>query len=387
MHVIVGSGRKAERLASRLANSLIIDRNPESAEALRKKGFRVLNADASRIEVLSVFWQSRLILVDDDNFNLKVAKVAKTLGFEDVIAIPEDESACSLYEKEGIEKICVSIDAALLTLFGRKRYLETPVSAEFEGTSLKDFDPGEDCTVVSVFREGKILHPYPELTLQRGDVLGIVCGKEVRISKNPFDNILVLGREEDIAREAKMLSEKFSANIIFFEKSGDAYACSLDGSSDKIELGEALEMLRKDDELDLIITSLSKKDEEGLAGLVSKFPTLIATGKENYRNILGIVNSFSPDRIISMATAFSRYFGKVKVLLLEEEQLKHFSKFTESGLVVEVSRGNPMVDTIREFKKGYDLVILSLRNDAGNIDREILWRIMLDRTASVLVVD
>nr|WP_269140589.1 TrkA C-terminal domain-containing protein [Archaeoglobus neptunius] len=265
--------------------------------------------------------------------------------------------------------------------------METPVSAEFEGTSLKDFDPGEDCTVVSVFREGKILHPYPELTLQRGDVLGIVCGKEVRISKNPFDNILVLGREEDIAREAKMLSEKFSANIIFFEKSGDAYACSLDGSSDKIELGEALEMLRKDDELDLIITSLSKKDEEGLAGLVSKFPTLIATGKENYRNILGIVNSFSPDRIISMATAFSRYFGKVKVLLLEEEQLKHFSKFTESGLVVEVSRGNPMVDTIREFKKGYDLVILSLRNDAGNIDREILWRIMLDRTASVLVVD
>ena len=54
---------------------------------------------------------------------------------------------------------------------------------------------------------------------------------------------------------------------------------------------------------------------------------------------------------------------------------------------MEVSRGNPMVDAVKEFKSGYDLVILSLSNDIGNIDRDILWKIILDKESSVLVVE
>ncbi len=391
MNIIIGSGEKVSVIASKLSDSLIVDRNPESAANLEFKGFNVLNADASDAEILSKFdTSSRLILADDDEFNLKVARVAKTLGFEDIVAISSDESKCSIYDREGVKKICNTIDNLLNLLLERDRYIEIPVGSEFEGMELKEFDPGEDCTVVSVFRDGKVLQPHPEMIVQKGDTLGVICGEEVRVSKNPFNAILILERgqrDDEIVVEAEMLAKRFSASIIVFQKKGNAYACNLRGYSDKIELEEAIDILKKSDELDLIVTSLEEKNEGALKNLVSKFPTLLVTGRTDYRKILAIANSKCPDKIINMAKAFSRFFGNVKVLLLEKEQLKHFSKFTETELEVKVSEGNPMVDAIKEFKSGYDLTILSIKNDLGNIDRDILWKMILDKNTSVLVVD
>lgn len=389
VNIIIGSGDRVGKIASKLPESLIIDRNPKSAADLELKGFNVLNADASNVEVLSKFDSgSKLILADEDEFNLKVAKIAKTLGF-DVFAVVSDEEKCSLYEIEGISKVCSSVESLISSVFGKTRYLEVPVSDEMEGLTLREYDAGEDCMVVSILREGKILHPFPEMKLKSGDLLGVVCGEHVRITKNPFDNILLLKGEigEGEVKEAEMLAEKFSANLILFEKVGNAFACVLDGYSESFNLDEAVEMLKRSDELDLIVTTLKEKNEKILKDLVSKFPTLILTGKDNYRRTLALVNTSNPDSVINIAKAFSRYFGGVKVLFLEEEQLKHFSKFTETEMEVEVSKGNPMVDAVKEFKSGYDLVILSLSNNIGNIDRDILWKIILDKNSSVLVVE
>lgn len=390
MYILVSTGDKAARIASKLPDCIVIDRDPDSAKKLAEKGFEVLNEDASNPEVLASFdTESKIILADEDEFNLKIAKVAKLLGFE-VFAIAEDEEKCWLYEAEGISKICGSVESLLSTIFEKNRYFEIKVEKEMDGKTLKEYDAGEDCMVLSVFRDGKVLQPFPELELKAGDTLGLVCGEHVRITKNPFDNILLLKSEEMSEREireAKMVAERFEASLIVFEKVGDAYACVLEGRSDSVSLEEAVEILKKSDEFDLIATTLKEKDENVLKLLISNFPTLILSGKEDYRKILALVNDSNPDSIINIAKAFSRFFGKVKVLFLDEEQIKHFSKFTETDLEVEVSTGNPMVDAVREFKSGYDLVILSLTNDVGNIDRDILWKIILDEETSVLVVE
>lgn len=388
-YILVSAGDRAARIASKLPDCIIIDRDANSAKRLAERGFEVLNEDASNPEVLARFdTDSKIILADDDEFNLKVAKVAKLLGFE-VFAIARDEEKCWLYESEGISRICGSVEALLSTIFEKNRYFEIKVGEEMDGKTLKEYDAGEDCMVISIFRDGKVLQPFPELEMRAGDTLALVCGEQVRLTKNPFDNILLLKSEmtEKEIKEAEMVAERFGANLIVFEKVGNAYACVLEGRSDSVNLEEAVKILKRSDEFDLIATTLKEKNEDVLKLLVSSFPTLILSGKEDYRKILALVNNSNPDVMINIAKAFSRFFGKVKVLFLDEEQIKHFSKFTETGLEVEVSTGNPMVDAVREFKSGYNLVILSLTNDVGNIDRGILWKIILDKETSVVVVE
>ena len=74
------------------------------------------------------------------------------------------------------------------------------------------------------------------------------------------------------------------------------------------------------------------------------------------------------------------------MLLLDPSLVSYSSKLTETRLEVEVSRGNPVIDAVKEAKSNYDLIIVSHRNDAGNIDRELLKRIIYDTPASVLVI-
>ncbi|MDK2876219.1 MAG: trk/ktr system potassium uptake protein [Archaeoglobaceae archaeon] len=389
-YILVSTGDKAARIASKLPNCIIIDRNPDSAKRLAEMGFEVLNVDASNLEVLAKFdRESKMILADEDEFNLKVARVAKMLGF-DVFVIAEDEEKCRLYENERISKICGSVESLLSAIFEKSRYFEIKVGEEMDGKTLKEYDAGEDCMVIPVFRNGKVLQPFPELELKAGDTLALVCGEHVRLTKNPFDSILLIKSDEigeKEIREAEMVAKRFGANLIVLEKVGDVYACVLEGQSDSVDLEEAVRMLKRSDEFDLIATMMKEKNEDVLKLLVSNFPTLLLSGKKDYSKILVLVNNSNPDTIINIAKAFSRFFGTVKVLFLDEEQIKHFSKFTETDLEVEVSRGNPMVDAVKEFKSGYDLVIFSLTNDAGNIDRDILWKIILDRETSVLVVE
>ena len=389
MYIIVSSGKRAARIASKFADSIIIDRDSNSAKRLEERGFTVLNEDASNPEVLSKFGRDDVvILADEDHFNVKVAKVAGIFGLK-TFAMVEDEEKCSFYENAGVSKICNSLENLISKIFGKNRYFEIQVGDGLEGKTLKEYDAGEDCMVVSIFRDSKAYQPFPDMVMRKGDVLGVVCGEQVRTTKNPFDSVLLLKAEmRDVEiDEAEMLANRFSADLIVFEKVGNAYACSLKGYAEELKLEDAIEMLRQAEELDLIVTSLKEKNEEVLKNLVSKFPTLIAAGKQDYGKILALMNSSRPDTIINMAKAFSRFFGSTKLLFLEEEQLKHFSKFTETEMEVAVSRGNPMVDAVREFKSGYDLVILSLSNDVGNIDRDILWKIILNRKTSVLVVE
>jgi Trk K+ transport system NAD-binding subunit len=102
MYIIVSSGERAARIASKFADSIIVDRDPDSAKRLEKMGFAVINKDASNPEFLSKFGsEDVIILADEDHFNIKVAKVARVLGLQSY-AIVEDEENCIFYEDSGV---------------------------------------------------------------------------------------------------------------------------------------------------------------------------------------------------------------------------------------------------------------------------------------------
>jgi trk system potassium uptake protein TrkA len=388
MHIIVGGSEITKMLASKLDDYVILESRGDVVEKLRGEGFKVVKANPADPEVLSKFdiTSNVLILASDDETNLKVINTAKTLGAENVIVVTKRDK---LYRGEDV-KICRSYGDLLHVLNFEKprKYFEIKVRENWKGLKLKELDLGEECAVVSIFRNGRLIRPHPEFTLGRGDVVGIICGEEVRSARNPFDEILVVlrgHRDEDVVKEAKMLAEKFRSNTIFIRKTKNEFKCVENVRIFKPK--DVKKVLIKDSEkFDLIVTSAKRKRDNLIEKFVNLFPTLIAKGKSNYSKILAIANSSNPYKIISLAKAFGRVFDYVKVLFLEKDQLKYFSRFIETPVDVDVSEGNPFVDTVREFKKGYDLVIFSLKNDVGNIDKDILWKIVLDTDSSVLIV-
>jgi len=384
MHIIVGGSEVAKMLASKLENYVILESREDVVEKLRREGFKVIKVNPADPEVLSKFASNVLILTSDDETNLKVINTAKTLGAGDVIVVTKRDD---LYRGEDV-KICRSYGDLLHVLNFEKprKYFEIKVRENWKGLKLKELDLGEECAIVSIFRNGRLIRPHPEFTLGRGDVVGIICGEEVRSARNPFDEILVVlrgHRDEDVVKEAKMLAERFRSNTIFIRKTKNEFKCV---ENVRIFKPKDVERTKGCDKFDLIVTSAKRKRDDLIEKFVNVFPTLIAKGKSKYSKILAIVNSSNPYKIISLAKAFGRVFDYVKVLFLEKDQLKYFSRFIETPVDIDVSEGNPFVDTVREFKKGYDLVIFSLKNDVGNIDKDILWKIVLDTDSSVLIV-
>jgi len=112
-----------------------------------------------------------------------------------------------------------------------RRYVEVRVDSE-EGKFLKDIYFGDFCTVLSVIRGGKLLKPLPDLMLKRGDILGVLCGREVKYTKNPFEEVLVIlsdeKDEEKLLGEAEIFGGRFKSQILFLHKIGDA--CPFDRS-------------------------------------------------------------------------------------------------------------------------------------------------------------
>lgn len=76
------------------------------------------------------------------------------------------------------------------------------------------------------------------------------------------------------------------------------------------------------------------------------------------------------------------------MMAIDEESLVYKGHLVESHSKIdtELIRGNPIIEVVKEAKKGYDLIIFSIENDIGNIDEEILWRIVLKTSSSVMVV-
>ncbi len=393
MYVIIGSGETALSLASRLEDYVIADEDGEVVDKLLEKGYNAVHVkfdDEKWLEELPIS-EATVILASNDDVNLEVA--GGIVGrAKQVIAVSNSDEACTRYEELGISRVCRSDFAARVlseVVETKRRYIEIEVDYDLDGRALKDVDIGGACTVISVLREGKFLRPHPELELKKGDVIGILCGREVRYTKNPFEEVLVIISDPEkaaiVLREAEFIAEKFGSQLLYLYRHGGNVACSIHGSFEFEPMGDEEVMSAISSlpgKVDLLVTS---GKSSSLIEFADRIPVLVAKGN-TYRKILAIVNTSDPDGILTFATSFGNLVGETKVLLLNPSQISHSAKLTEAKLVVELSKGNPVIDAVKEAKSDYDLIIISKRNDVGNIDDHLLRRIIFDTEGSVLVV-
>lgn len=375
-------------------------KNEKVYEDLIKRGYKALLGDATDedfMKKLQLKGAKVILATNDDETNLKIAEIARKLGAEEVVARVEDGSKIEEYAKAKIKAIaCDKIVAAELMhelSEGRKRYFEIVVSKRnFAGKRLSEINIGEGCTVVVVFRGGLAYKPNPDFKLEEGDKLGIICGEEIKATKKPFEEILVVvtdsKQRENVFTEARMFAERFDAELIYLYKSHGSIMCSL--NADEIEdmsVNEAFELIKAfEGRVDLMITNIPKSRKELV--FLERFPVLLAKGKEDYKNSLVVVNTSKPEKLLNYASAISNFFGETKVIFLNQEQLKASSSIMESPkMKISLASHNPLVEVISEVKKDYDLVILSAKNDVGNLSENILWKIITKTSSSVMVIE
>ncbi len=400
-YVIVGGGSIGRSIADSLKEDyIIVEKDEKTYEELIKQGYKALLGDArdeNFMSKLQLKGAKVILATNDDEANLQIAEIARKLGVEEIVARVEDGSRIEEYAKAKIKAIaCDKIVAAEIMYElseGRKRYFEIVVSKRnFAGKRLSEINVGEGCTVVVVFRGGLAYKPNPDFKLEEGDRLGIICGEEIKATKKPFEEVLVVvtdsKQKDKVFREARMFAERFDAELIYLYKSQGSIMCSL--ATDEIEdmsLNEAIELLKAfEGKVDLMITNVPKSRKELV--FLEKFPVLLAKGKEDYKNALVIVNTSKPEKLLNYASAISNFFGETTVLFLNQEQLKAASSIMESPkMKTSLASHNPLVEVISEVKKEYDLVILSAKNDVGNLSENVLWKVITKTNSSVMVIE
>lgn len=401
MYIVVGGGRVGKRIAERLKDVLIIEKDYERAEKLRTEGFRVINADAGDRKLwneIDVRGKTVILATDDDETNLEIARILSEYEPKEIVSRIESESNRNIFLNLGVK--CVSCGKSIASeilseiALTKRRYFEITVTSEnFEGKRIADVDLGEDCTVIVLIKNGVVVRPSPDLVLSEGDILGILCGKEVQKTKNPFNEILAVIRNpenyDEVFNEARMIADAFNSDLLILHKHEGKLACSL--KPDKLEpmtISEASEIIKMlESSIDLIVTDYIGEKVELELKLLKNFPILFARGKKSYENILTIINTENHEQMLNYSIVFANRFGRCLVLFLDAEQLKNASPPVDSpNLEVRITEYNPMIEVVMEVKKSYDLVILSISNSVGNIDREILWKIVTDTESSVLVV-
>ncbi len=401
MYIVVGGGRVGKRIAEMLDDCIIVEKDREQYESLRNNGLNVLFGDATEKRVwerLPVKGSVVILATNNDLTNLKIAKVVRELEPGDIIARIESEDYQKQYQSLGVRGVTcgksIASDLIHELIESKRRYFEIAVNKNnFANVRLSDLNVGDDCTIILIYRKGKIFRPHPDFVLEEGDVIGIICGREVKKTKNPFDEILLLIRHpenySEVLKEANAISRIVDADLLILHKHDGKILCSFQADSiEEMELNEAIDILNAlKDKVDLVMTDPPKAKVEFDSGIFRKFPILFARGKIYYSEILAIVNTANPEEILNYATSFANYFGRCKIVFLDSNQLKTSSFVVESPTVeIRVTKFNPLVEIVREVKKGYDLLIFSISNDIGNIDQEFLWKFILETRSSVLVV-
>ncbi len=401
MNIVVGGGRVGRRIAEMLEDSIIVERDEEVCRELENEGFQVIHGDAtekSLWEKVPVKDSVIVLATNDDVTNLRIARAVKDLEPKEIVARIESEKYQHEYHRMGIRGVTcgksIASDLIHELIESRRRYFEIAVTERnFAGVRLSDLNVGDDCTVILIYREGKIFRPHPDFILETGDIIGIICGREIKRTKNPFDEILLIVRHpenyEMVFSEASAVSRIVDADLLILHKHGGKILCSFHVDRiEEMELDEAIDILNTlEDKVDLVITDPPKAKVEFDPKIFRRFPILFARGKTYYSEILAIVNTSNPEVVLNYATSFANYFGRCRIMFLDSDQLKTSSSVVESPTVeIAVTRFNPLVEVVREVKKEYDLIIFSISNDVGNIDQEFLWKFILETESSVLVV-
>ena len=203
--LIIGGGTVgrslAERLEGRGENVAIVEQSQRTVETARNAGFTTHHGDGTDTEVLrSAGADNARIVVGatgDDDVNLLVSQLARSkFDPETILARVNDPDNAEAFEELGVRAISATVAVAQ----AMDNYIERPAmmdwmaeightgevqeieitSEALVGRTVEDVGPElpEDTLIALVQRDGETTVPQPELTLQRGDRLTIIGGRE-----------------------------------------------------------------------------------------------------------------------------------------------------------------------------------------------------------------
>jgi len=203
--LIIGGGKVgrtlAERLEGRGENVVLIEQDQETVETARNAGFTVHHGDGTDTDVLrSAGAENARIVVGatgNDDVNLLVSQLASSkFDPETILARVNNPDNAEAFEELGVR----TISATLATAQAMDNYIERPsmmdwmgeigrsgdvqeievTSEEIVGRTIREVGPElpDDSLIVLVQREGETRVPDADLTLQQGDRITIIGGRE-----------------------------------------------------------------------------------------------------------------------------------------------------------------------------------------------------------------
>ncbi|WP_423750813.1 cation:proton antiporter [Salinirarus marinus] len=213
--LVIGGGQVGRALARRLEdrgeNVVLVEEDVEIVERARNKGLTVHHGDGTDTEVLrSAGAENAKIVVaatGDDDVNLLVSQLASSkFDPETILARVNNPDNVEPFEELGVRTIS-SVDATAMAL---DNYIERPsmvnwmstigrtgdvqeieVTADYLiGEPLRDIGPQlpEGCLITLVARDGEMMVPSADFTLERGDRITIIGGRDAVRDAMKFAN-------------------------------------------------------------------------------------------------------------------------------------------------------------------------------------------------------
>jgi NhaP-type Na+/H+ or K+/H+ antiporter/Trk K+ transport system NAD-binding subunit len=215
MHVLViGGGRVGRELSNMLEdrgeNVVILERNADVAEELRKDGFTVREGNGTDIQDLRDAGAERARIVvaatGDDDTNLLVTQLAETrLGVERVITRVNEPDNLDAFEELDIE----TVSASSSTAWAIDNLIERPALSEWMGELGRSGDV-QEIEMTDEESVGKTVGEIDEI-LPKGCVIALVSrGGENKVPELDFvvesgDHLTVLGRTDAVDEAIKRL--------------------------------------------------------------------------------------------------------------------------------------------------------------------------------------
>ncbi|MFB6107264.1 MAG: cation:proton antiporter [Haloplanus sp.] len=203
--IVIGGGQVGRTLARRLEdrgeNVVLVEEDVNIVEIARNEGFTVHHGDGTDTEVLrSAGAENAKIVVaatGDDDVNLLVAQLSESkFGPETILARVNNPGNVDAFEDLGVRSIS-SVDATAMAL---DNYIERPsmvnwmseigrsgdvqeidvTANDLVGRSVRDIGPDlpPGCLIALVSRDGETMVPDADFTLERGDRITFIGGRE-----------------------------------------------------------------------------------------------------------------------------------------------------------------------------------------------------------------
>ena len=203
--LVIGGGRVGRSLAQSLEgrgeNVVLVEQKQETIETARNEGFTVHHGDGTDTDVLrsAGIGNARIVVgaTGDDDVNLLVSQLARSKFDPDtILARVNNPDNADAFEELGVKAISSTVAIAQ----AMDNYIERPsmmdwmaeightgevqeidvTSEDLIGRTVKEIGPEfpEDCIIALVQRDGETRVPGADVTLERGDRLTIIGGRE-----------------------------------------------------------------------------------------------------------------------------------------------------------------------------------------------------------------